>query len=198
MRSHHPASLALAAAGLLLLACATGAGRPAPRESAMQRSTVHDFSVRTSDGHERSLAEFRGRVLLIVNTASRCGFTPQYEGLQALYDTYHARGFEVLAFPSNDFMGQEPGTDAEIARFCSTRFHTTFPLFSKLSVRGKRMAPLYRWLTRDSEAPGDIPWNFTKFLVDGDGHVVARFGPSTEPRSPQVVAALEKLLPPLE
>ena len=108
---------------------------------------------------------------------------------------YHARGFEVLAFPANNFLGQEPGSNAEIKTFCSTRFKTTFPLFAKVSVKGKDIAPLYQWLTKDSPFPGDIPWNFTKFLVAPDGRVIARFAPNTAPDDPAVIAALEPVLP---
>ncbi len=158
-------------------------------------TSVYAFEVRTIDGKDKSLADYRGHTLLIVNTASRCGFTPQYEGLQALYKKYRERGFEVLAFPANNFMHQEPGTNAEIQTFCTTRFHTTFPLFEKLSVKGKDMAPLYQYLTRDSGFPGDIPWNFAKFLVSADGKVVARYGSSTKPLAPELTAAIEKLLP---
>ena len=161
-------------------------------------ATLYDFKVQTIDGEERSLADYRGKTLLVVNTASRCGFTPQYESLEALYQSYKARGFEILAFPANDFMGQEPGTNAEIKSFCDTRYHTTFPLFAKITVKGKRMAPLYHWLTRESAFPGDIPWNFTKFLVGPDGRVAARFPPRTDPRSKDVTEQLEKLLPPTQ
>lgn len=169
---------------------------PAPRAEGDHAVTgVHDFHVKTIDGDTRSLAEYRGKTLLIVNTASRCGFTPQYESLQALYERYHARGLEVLAFPANDFLGQEPGSDAEIKTFCSTKYHTTFPLFAKISVKGHGIAPLYAWLTRDSGFPGDIPWNFTKFLVDGDGRVVARFDPRVDPLDEKLVARLEATLP---
>jgi glutathione peroxidase len=153
------------------------------------------FKVTDIDGKPRDLAQYRGKAVLIVNTASRCGFTPQYEGLEALYDRYRSRGFEVLAFPANDFMGQEPGTNDEIKTFCATRFKTSFPLFAKVSVKGKEMAPLYQWLTTSSPFPGDIPWNFTKFLVAPDGRVVARFGPRTKPEDAEVIAALEPILP---
>jgi glutathione peroxidase len=153
------------------------------------------FKVTDIDGKPRDLAQYRGKAVLIVNTASRCGFTPQYEGLEALYDRYRARGFEVLAFPANNFMGQEPGTNEEIKTFCATRFKTSFPLFAKVSVKGDDMAPLYQWLTTSSPFPGDIPWNFTKFLVAPDGRVVARFGPRTKPEDAEVISALEPILP---
>lgn len=156
---------------------------------------VHDFHVRTMSDSDQSLAEYQGKALLIVNTASRCGFTPQYKSLEELYQRYHARGFEVLAFPANNFMNQEPGSDQEIRAFCSANYHTTFPLFAKISVKGKDIAPLYQYLTRDSGFPGDIPWNFTKFLVAPDGRVVARWGPTTEPLSKDLTGKLESVLP---
>ena len=190
------------AIAFLLLALGAGttpaATRAKPAKGHIVAATLYDFKVQTIDGTSRSLADYRGKTVLVVNTASRCGFTPQYESLEALYQQYKERGFEVLAFPANDFLGQEPGTNAEIQKFCSSRYHTTFPLFAKISVKGKRMAPLYQWLTRDSEFPGDIGWNFTKFLVGRDGKVVARFASNTDPRSKDVIAELEKLLPPTE
>jgi glutathione peroxidase len=146
----------------------------------------YDFVVRTSEGDETTLDSYRGRVLLIVNVASQCGFTPQYEGLESLYQSYRDGGFAVLAFPCNQFAGQEPGTDSEIRSFCASRYQVTFPLFSKIEVNGSEAHPLYRWLK--AQAPGvlgtqSIKWNFTKFLVDRSGRVVERFGPSATPAS---------------
>ena len=161
----------------------------------MSPTTFHDFTVRTLDGREQALSVYRGQVLLVVNTASRCGFTPQYEGLEAIHREYRERGFQVLGFPANDFMAQEPGTNAEIREFCSTRFHVTFPMYEKISVKGRRIAPVYRWLTKDSGFPGEISWNFNKFLIGPDGRVLARFGSSTAPESEQVRQAVEKALP---
>jgi glutathione peroxidase len=155
---------------------------------------IHDFQVRTIDGDTKSLADYRARTLLIVNTASRCGFTPQYASLEALYQRYKDRGFEILAFPANNFMGQEPGTNAEIKEFCSVQYRTTFPLFEKISVKGKDLAPLYAYLTRESGHPGVIKWNFTKFLVGPDGSVIARFGPFTDPLDKSVVEEIESSL----
>ncbi len=166
---------------------ATGA-KPMP-------ASIHDFTLTTIDGKPRPLAEYKGKVLLVVNTASKCGFTPQYKGLEALYDKYRARGFEVLGFPANNFMGQEPGSNAEIAQFCSLNYDVSFPLFAKISVKGKDIAPLYSWLTKDSGFPGDIGWNFTKFLVGPDGKVVARYDSRTDPLDPKLVAKLEATLP---
>jgi len=170
--------------------------RPAkPKGVVMSSTTLYSFQAKSIDGKARPLSEFKGKTVLVVNTASRCGFTPQYEGLEALYQQYRSRGFEVLAFPANDFMGQEPGTNEEIQTFCTTRFKTTFPLFEKISVKGKHIDTLYRWLTQDSGFAGDIPWNFAKFLIGPDGRVVARFSPNTKPDAPELVAALEKTLP---
>ena len=155
---------------------------------------VYDFQIATIDGERKSLADYRGRTLLIVNTASRCGFTPQYTSLEALYQRYKDRGFEILAFPANNFMGQEPGTNAEIKEFCSLKYRTTFPLFEKISVKGKDIAPLYAYLTRDSGHPGGISWNFAKFLVGPDGRVVARFDPATDPLDERITQRVESLL----
>ena len=157
--------------------------------------TLHDFQVARIDGTPTSLAAWKGRTVLVVNTASKCGLTPQYEGLERLQALYKDRGFEVLAFPANDFLGQEPGTNEEIATFCATRFATTFPLFAKIHVKGEEIAPLYAWLTADSGHPGDIEWNFAKFLVGPDGRVIARFHPDVEPLDPALVAQVEAALP---
>ena len=152
---------------------------------------IYSFHVKTIDGADQSLADYRGKTLLIVNTASECGNTPQYADLETLYEKYKDRGFEVLAFPANNFGHQEPGTNAEIKAFCSSTYKTTFPLFSKISVKGGDIAPLYQYLTRDSGHPGDIGWNFAKFLVAPDGKVVARFDPTTKPLEPKVVDKIE-------
>ena len=141
------------------------------------------------------MADYKGKTLLIVNTASRCGFTPQYAGLEKLYEKYHARGFEILAFPANNFMNQEPGTDEEIKRFCSLKYDTSFPLFSKISVKGKDIHPLYRYLTTAPGFEGDIAWNFNKFLIGPDGRIVARFGSRTDPLADDLARKLEATLP---
>ena len=158
---------------------------------------LHDFEVSTIDGGEQSLAEFQGKVCLVVNVASKCGLTPQYEGLQRLYDTYQDRGLEVLGFPCNQFMQQEPGTEAEIKEFCSTNFGVSFPMFSKIEVNGEGAHPLYAWLTAQDtkpEGPGEVKWNFGKFLVGKDGQVLARFEPGTEPQAADLKEALEAAL----
>jgi glutathione peroxidase len=149
-------------------------------------TSVYDFSAKTIEGEEKALADYKGKVLLIVNVASQCGFTPQYAGLEALQKTFAKDGFSVLGFPCNQFGAQEPGSEKEIARFCETRFGVTFPLFAKIDVNGERAHPLYRFLT--SEKAGvlgteAIKWNFTKFLIDREGRPVARYGSSTKPEA---------------
>ncbi len=151
-----------------------------------QATTIYDFTVRDIDGREVKLDTFRDRVMLIVNTASKCGFTPQYEGLEALYRDYRDRGLVVLGFPCNQFGEQEPGDAAEIASFCKLTYHVDFPMFAKIDVNGPSASPLYDWLK--STAPGllgseAIKWNFTKFLVDRSGKVVERFAPAVEPEA---------------
>jgi glutathione peroxidase len=193
---HHCLLLLFAIAIALPLAAdtATAASTPTGTDP-MSTKTLHDFRVRTIEGKDQALSAYKGQVLLVVNTASRCGFTPQYEGLERLHSEYRERGFRVLGFPANDFMGQEPGTNAEIQSFCSTNYKISFPMYEKISVKGKKIAPLYQWLTKESAFPGDISWNFNKFLVGPDGRVVARFGSSTKPESEEVRAAIERLLP---
>ena len=156
---------------------------------------LYDLSAKLPGGGAQSMADYRGKVLLIVNTASKCGFTPQYEGLEELYRDYKDRGFEILAFPCNQFGAQEPGDAAEIANFCSLTYDVTFPVFGKIDVNGPDAAPLYRWLKK--EAPGllgteGIKWNFTKFLIDRDGKVVDRYAPQTKPGD--IAADIEQLL----
>ncbi|HEX8203542.1 MAG TPA: glutathione peroxidase [Isosphaeraceae bacterium] len=186
-----PRALAVAS---LLLASPSLPARGADRETP---ASVLDLRVKDIDGRDVDLARYKGRVLLIVNTASQCGYTPQYQGLEALYEKYKARGFEVLAFPANEFGRQEPGTNQEIKDFCASRYDVTFPLFSKIVVKGQGIHPLYRFLTSPETDPkfaGDIPWNFTKFLVDRRGQVVARFEPKDTPESPKVTQAIEGAL----
>ena len=156
--------------------------------------SVYDFDVKTPQGNTESLAAYRGKVLLVVNVASACGYTPQYAGLEALYRTYRDRGFVVLGFPCNQFGGQEPGSADEIASFCSTRYDVTFPLFAKIDVNGSHAHPFYEYLK--SERPGalgskSIKWNFTKFLVNGRGEVVSRHGSSTTPAELEAVVAAQ-------
>lgn len=147
--------------------------------------TIYDFKVRSAKGEEVSMADYKGKVLLIVNTATGCGFTPQYEGLQKLYDKYKDKGLEILDFPCNQFGHQAPGTEEEIQEFCTLKYKTTFPLFAKVDVNGKNEEPLFRYLK--SQEGGflgdDIKWNFTKFLVTRDGRVVGRYAPITKPEN---------------
>ena len=157
--------------------------------------SIYDFTVQTIDGQSKSLADYKGKALLIVNTASRCGFTPQYKGLEALYQQYKDKGFEILAFPANNFLGQEPGSNEEIKKFCALKFNTTFPLFAKISVGGNDIHPLYAYLTKESGFNGSISWNFNKFLIDPSGKVIARFDSKVDPQSPKVVDALNQALP---
>ena len=158
---------------------------------------MFDFKVKDIDGNAVDLSKYKGDVLLVVNTASKCGYTPQYKGLEAVYEKYKGRGFEVLAFPANEFGKQEPGTDQEIKTFCTTNYNVSFPVFSKIVVKGQGIHPLYQYLTSRDTNPkfgGDIPWNFTKFLVDRKGHVIARFEPKADPQSPEVTSAIEAAL----
>jgi Glutathione peroxidase len=160
--------------------------------SAFAASSVHEFSLPAIDGAPAPLSAYKGRVVLIVNVASKCGYTPQYAGLEKLYEKYKDHGFVILGFPANNFGAQEPGTNEEIKSFCSRNYNVTFPLYSKISVSGDDKAPLYKYLTDTTS--GEIRWNFTKFLVDGDGKIIARFEPKVAPDSPELVAAVEKAL----
>ena len=147
-------------------------------------TTLHDFSAKTLGGREQSLAAYKGQVLLVVNTASECGYTPQYEGLEALYQKLGPQKFSVLGFPCNQFGGQEPGTEAEIGAFCTKNYGVTFPMFAKVDVNGANAHPVFKFLKGEKPGVGGseaIKWNFTKFLVDRDGNVVRRYGSSTEP-----------------
>ncbi|MFI5360606.1 MAG: glutathione peroxidase [Elusimicrobiota bacterium] len=155
---------------------------------------VYDFEMKTIDGKDKKLSDYKGHALLIVNTASLCGFTPQYTDLESLYKKYADKGFKIAAFPANEFGAQEPGSDADIKKFCLTKYSVSFDLFSKIVVKGDAIHPLYQYLTKDSGFPGDIPWNFTKFLVDKKGKVVGRFGPDANPAGKDVGAAVEKAL----
>ncbi|MDR6935529.1 MULTISPECIES: glutathione peroxidase [unclassified Luteibacter] len=147
-------------------------------------ASIYDFSARDIDGNERSLAEFRGKALLVVNVASKCGFTPQYKGLEALQKSFHEQGFEVLGFPCDQFGHQEPGDEAEIRDFCSLTYDVSFPMFSKIEVNGDGAHPLYRWLKSQKKGllgTEGIKWNFTKFLIDREGNVVDRYAPTDTP-----------------
>ncbi|HEY1985938.1 MAG TPA: glutathione peroxidase [Terracidiphilus sp.] len=162
-----------------------------------QSKSIYDFTMRSIDGQPTSLKNYSGKVVLLVNVASRCGFTPQYTGLEALYEKYKDRGLVIVGIPANNFAQQEPGTDDEIKKFCSSKYSVTFPMMSKVSVLGDDETPLYRFLTDKSANPqigGDIKWNFTKFLFDRSGKPVARFEPAVTPDSPEVQSAVESAL----
>lgn len=158
--------------------------------------SVHEFSMENIDGENVDLSAYEGNVLLIVNTASECGYTPQYEGLQALYEKYKDKGLVVLGFPANNFGGQEPGTDKEIKKFCSVNFDVSFPMFSKISVKGNDQHPLFDYLcsTENPDFKGEIKWNFEKFLVDKEGNLVHRFRSPVKPMSDDLTKEIENLL----
>lgn len=186
-------SLLTAVAALMLL----GGSLNAQEEESMATETpaYMNIPIETITGDSTSLAEWKGKVILVVNVASKCGFTHQYEGLEALQREYGDRGFTVVGFPANNFMNQEPGTNKEILTFCKETFNVTFPMMAKISVKGKDQHPLYTYLTEDSPFPGKITWNFNKFLIAPDGTIAARFDTKTEPESDEVVAKIEELLP---
>jgi len=159
--------------------------------------SIYEFTAQTIEGDERSLRDYAGKVVLVVNVASQCGLTPHYAGLQELHTKFGDQGLVVLGFPCNQFGTQEPGSEAEIKTFCETRYGVTFPMFAKIEVNGPQRHPLYAFLTAQPtqpDGPGDIGWNFAKFLVDRSGKVAARFAPPTAPVSEEVVSAIEKLL----
>ena len=157
--------------------------------------SVYDITVKDIDGKQVKLDRYKGNVLMIVNVASECGFTPQYEGLQKIYQKYQEQGLVVLGFPANNFGGQEPGSEAEIKTFCAQRFKVTFPMFSKVSAKGSDIHPLYKFLTASNpEFAGDVTWNFNKFLIDRNGITIARFDSSDEPESAGVTQAIEGAL----
>jgi glutathione peroxidase len=170
----------------------------AREETAVEADSVLDFTMKDIDGNPTKLGEkYAGKVLLVVNTASKCGLTPQYADLESMYEKYREQGFEILAFPSNDFGGQEPGSEKEIKEFCSTNYKVTFPLFSKIPVKGENKHPLYAYLTDSEKNPatgGEIKWNFTKFLVGRDGKIITRFEPKTKPTDDEVAQAVERAL----
>lgn len=155
-------------------------------------SSVHEFTLDSMDGKATPLASYKGKVLLLVNVASKCGYTPQYSGLQSLYEKYKDKGLVVVGIPANNFGGQEPGSNEEIKQFCSRTYNVTFPMMKKVSVKGSDMTPLYGYLT--SNTGGDVKWNFTKFLVGKDGRILARFESKVTPDSGEVTSAVEKAL----
>ncbi|MGD8428559.1 MAG: glutathione peroxidase [Balneolaceae bacterium] len=167
-----------------------------PSAADITSDTVYKFKPTNIDGKETSLSTFKGKVLLIVNTASECGFTPQYDGLQTLYKTYKDQGLAVLGFPANNFGGQEPGTDEEIKQFCKVNYEVTFPMFSKVSVKGGNQHPLFTYLTtvENEDFTGEIKWNFEKFLIGKNGKLIRRFRSTKKPQSKEITRAIEKAL----
>lgn len=162
-----------------------------------KEQSVYDFTMKDIDGKDVKLSAYKGKVVLLVNTASKCGYTPQYEGLEKIYEKYKDRGFVILGFPANNFGGQEPGTNAEIKEFCTLKYKTSFPMFAKISVKGEDQHPLYKYLTSAETDPtfaGDIKWNFNKFLVDQNGTIIARFDSKDAPESDAVTKAVETAL----
>jgi glutathione peroxidase len=180
----------IATAATLLFAASTFAD---DKSKATPKSAL-DFKVKDIDGKEVSLDKYKGKVVLIVNVASKCGLTPQYEGLQELYSKHKEEGLVVLGFPANEFKGQEPGTNEEIKEFCKSKYNVDFDMFSKIVVKGEGQAPLYKYLTTTAKPPGDIKWNFEKFLIGRDGKIKNRFAPPVKPNSPEVVKAIESEL----
>lgn len=186
--------------GLIILGLMLAAGclmsDSTPRAE-LKNKSILDFKMKDIDGKDVKLKKFKGNVLLVVNTASQCGYTPQYEGLQKIYSKYQPQGFYVLGFPANNFKGQEPGSNEDIKEFCTTKYKVTFPMFAKISVKGDDQDPLYAFLTSKETNPnfaGDITWNFNKFLIDRKGNVVARFSSKDTPEGEAVTAAIEKYL----
>lgn len=187
----------LALVGLIVLTVLTGgaqASEKGPLVMAAQTGSIYDFTMDDIDGKPTPLSKFKGKVLLVVNTASFCGNTPQYTDLETIYEKYQTRGLEVLAFPANNFGQQEPGTNQDIKGFCLTKYSVSFPLFSKISVTGSDKHPLYQYLTERSSFPGEVEWNFQKYLVDRSGNVIARFHHRTKPLSREIVQGIETAL----
>ena len=187
------ASLVTIMGGLLLSMSAVQA-QPEGLLMTAKTTNLYDFTMDDIDGKPVNLGQYKGKALLVVNTASLCGNTPQYTELEAIYEQYHDKGFEILAFPANNFGQQEPGTNAEIKGFCLTKYSVSFPLFSKISVKGSDKHPLYQYLTERSPFPGEVEWNFQKYLVDRNGTVVARFPHRMKPSSPEIVTEVERVL----
>jgi glutathione peroxidase len=183
--------------GLALSTMAFAAPKEEKPATADAPKSPLDFTVKDIDGKDANLADLKGRVVMMVNVASKCGNTPQYSALEELYGKYKGKGLVIIGFPANNFGGQEPGSEEEIKQFCSSKYKVTFPMMSKISVKGEDKAPLYDFLTSAETNPkfaGDVKWNFGKFLVGRDGSVVGRFEPGTKPNDPQVVEAVEKAL----
>ena len=184
-------------ATLIMMLCAAMAMTTAAPKTFAADKNIYDFTMKSIDGAPVSLSSYKGKVVLLVNVASKCGFTPQYAGLEKLYEKYKDRGFVIIGVPANNFAQQEPGTNEEIKTFCSRKYNVSFPMMAKVSVLGEDKTPLYVYLTDKSSDPkfaGDIKWNFTKFLFDRDGKPVARFEPAVTPDSSEVTTAIEAAL----
>ena len=198
--------IAISVLQITLISCSRSANRNSNTESNKTTSqikseginslnkNIYDLSVKTMEGESKKLSDYKGKVLLIVNVASKCGYTSQYEGLESIYEKYKDRGFEILAFPCNDFGDQEPGTNDEIRTFCETKYNVTFPLFDKIKVLGNDKSQLYERLTVNSEPSGDIGWNFEKFVINKNGDITARFKSKVKPESEEITAVIESEL----
>jgi glutathione peroxidase len=194
--------IALSAIAILIITCVLfaltwGERDPLKEGETMVEKSALDFTMKSIDGKDVKLDSYSGKVLLLVNVASKCGYTPQYEGLESVYEKYKEQGLVVMGFPANNFLWQEPGTDEEIKAFCSAKYNVTFPMFAKISVKGDKIHPLYKFLTSKVTNPefgGAISWNFNKFLVDRGGKVIARFSSKDKPESEKVVQAIELAL----
>lgn len=202
MKKSACAAMSAALVTLGLMGCDAGAQKATPPAEAPTQASntqegkamsLYDFTMKDIYGKDKPLADYRGKVVLAVNVASQCGYTPQYEGLENIYKKYSARGLVVAGFPANDFGAQEPGTDAEIATFCTSKYGVKFPMFSKITVKGDGKDPLYAFLTKAAPA-GEVKWNFEKFLVGKNGQVIARFPSSVAPESNTLIEAIEKAL----
>lgn len=179
---------------ITILFAATISAKINSQDNGESSGNIQEVTVKDIDGKEIKLSGYKGKVLLIVNVASECGFTPQYEALQKIYEKYKDKGFEILAFPCNDFGAQEPGTNEEIKNFCSSKYNVTFKLFDKIKIIGKDKSPLYETLINNTDDRGDVKWNFEKFLIDKNGDVIARFRSKVKPESEELVKAVEELL----
>ena len=157
-------------------------------------SNFHDFTMKTIDGADKSMADYKGKACLVINVASRCGYTKHYRGMQKLFDKYKARGLMVMGFPSNQYAEEEPGSDEEIKNFCSTEYGVTFDMFAKTDVKGDNINPLYKWLVEQGPEAGEIRWNFAKILVSKEGEVIGRWDPKVDPEDPEIIEAIEKAL----
>jgi glutathione peroxidase len=182
----------LVLAGLFVFMMVTSAQT---KEGQMEtQPALYSFTMKTIDGNDKKLSDYKGKVLMIVNVASKCGHTPQYQGLESIYEKYKNQGFMILGFPANNFFSQEPGSNEEIKTFCSLNYGVTFDMFSKISVKGDDQHALYHYLTEESPVPGAVKWNFQKYLVDRKGNVVDKFSPGTEPTEKEVLNEIEKLV----